>query len=74
MDRDDEEIQRASILDVRCPTDRNDIHLRRSPNPQFFLTDYCVVDSLDALGRMAHDALDRPPFATLEWIGTEAVK
>ena len=57
----------ADILDLRCEGDG--ALWRRSPEPiSIFRTDYCAVASIDALERMARDALQRPPYATLDWI------
>jgi hypothetical protein len=61
-------ITRASILDVRCPIGARDARMRKARYPTFFLPDYCVVDSVGALRRMAQEALNRSPFATMEWV------
>lgn len=57
----------VAILDLRC--EGEGASMRRSPQPiSDFLTDYCSVASIDALERMAREALARPPYATLDWI------
>lgn len=57
----------VEILDLRC---EGDGAVRRAlPQPlDIFRTDYCSVASVDALERMAREALKRPPQATLDWI------
>ncbi|HEX4860077.1 MAG TPA: hypothetical protein VFV07_02495 [Rhizomicrobium sp.] len=56
----------VEILDLRC---EGDGAVRRGlPQPLgIFRTDYCSVASIDALERMAREALKRPPQATLDW-------
>ena len=57
----------VEILDLRCEGDG--AAWRRPPEPiSIFRTDYCSVASIDALERMAREALKRPPYATLDWI------
>ena len=57
----------AEVLDLRCEGDG--ALWRRSPEPiSIFRTDYCAVASIDALERMARDALQRPAYATLDWV------
>jgi hypothetical protein len=57
----------VEILDLRCEGDG--AAWRRPPEPiSIFRTDYCSVASIDALERMAREALARPPYATMDWI------
>jgi hypothetical protein len=57
----------AEVLDLRC--EGEGATMRRSPEPiSIFQTDYCSVASIDALERMAREALTRPPYETLDWI------
>lgn len=57
----------VEVLDLHC--DGEGAMMRRSPQPiSDFLTDYCSVASIDALERMAREALARPPYETLDWV------
>jgi hypothetical protein len=62
-------ISHAAVLDVRCPDGWAGVRMRRNPHPPgVYHTDYCDVSSYAALKRLAEDALNRAPFATLEWV------
>jgi hypothetical protein len=57
----------AGILDLRCEGDGATWRSMAEPI-SIFRTDYCSVASIDALERMAREALKRPPYATLDWV------
>jgi hypothetical protein len=60
-------VKNLDVLDARCEGDGT--NWRRPPEPiDVFLTDYCAVATIDALERMARAALDRPRYATLDWV------
>ena len=61
-------IEKASILDVRCPTQLKGVP-HRSASLREVETDYCSISSEEALLFMANDALKRPPLARMEWTG-----
>ena len=62
-----ERIENLDVLDARC--DGEGATWRRPPEPiDVFLTDYCAVATIDALERMAREALKRPRYATLDWV------
>jgi hypothetical protein len=60
-------IDRASVLDTRCPVHMKGVEQRKSSR-RFFFTEYCAVSSVEALEAMAREALGRAPYATMEWV------
>lgn len=67
---DGKTVERASVLDVRCHPEWKGVSWRKSKEAETFIiaTGYCVVTSIDQLTRMAEEALDRAPIATLQWV------
>lgn len=70
---DEKQIDRATILDARCPTQLKGVHHRVSTD-RFFMTDYCSISTVDALEYMAREAINRQPYATMEWVGNDEAK
>jgi hypothetical protein len=70
----DSPIRKLSRLDVRCGDGLDRARWREAKPRGYYLTGYCVVADRRALRLMAEAALNRPPLASWEWIGSDESK
>ena len=62
-------VKQATVLDPRCEDAGPHSTIRRGPFSSMFITDYCAVRDREGVLLMARAAANRPPLATLEWVG-----
>jgi len=60
-------VKTATILEPRCMPLPH-VEARQRHESLFLRTDYCAVNSMEALVVIARDALNRAPAATMTWV------